>query len=256
MIRTLLTCLLLLTTLSDLVIIDSSLTPDKEFIEYFEKLLEMRATNEVQTKVLSISGGRKLICYIPIANQLISRNSTNLPADDVSDDRILPLRHLCAVYRTREFLYEVCSGKHVRQFDDAVTIQNMGKKDAENIQMGKSNKIDTLRKLGRRLIGSVAKKDRYVIVRDRVGLTNYRMPFTLNKYGVDTINLTCHDGQTLLSQIVKISATQFILTSNYQGYCLAKVEHHSIEHGVTRIRLEQSSFLTLGNILIGACKAE
>lgn len=198
----------------------------------------MTATNKIQTKMMTLRG-RPITCFIPVANHLLADNKSreSLQVQEVTTDRILPLRHLCAVYRTREFLYELCSGEYVRQFDDQTTIQNMGKKAPENIRMGNSNISQSLYKLGRKIINSVPRKYRYVVIKDRVGLTNYHMPFSRNKYGVDTINVTCQNGKTILSEILVVSPTQFVLTNENKGYCFSKVHHKTFDHGVFRIRL-------------------
>ncbi len=143
----------------------------------------------------------------------------------------MPLNHLCAVYSTKQFLYEVCPGKHVRQFDDATTIQNMGKEKPENIIMGKQVATAEQRKVSKTIVSTVSRKHRYVMVVGRIGRTNYNLPYSKNRYGTDVVDLNCTNGKHLIDSIILTSKTEFVLVSDHVGECFAKVTSKSIRIG-------------------------
>lgn len=93
---------------------------------YKKQINELLFTNTIFTKQVLVDW-KQYTCYMPIANDLLGYDRASNESVDGSKDLLKPLNNMCAYYTTRQFLYEICFGKHVRQFDDAFTIQNMAK---------------------------------------------------------------------------------------------------------------------------------
>lgn len=68
-------------------------------------------------------------CYIPIANSLIPSEKVSVKQEgfEMNKKYLKLLEGLCAIYRTKQFIYKLCYGEEVRQLDDEITKTNMNK---------------------------------------------------------------------------------------------------------------------------------
>jgi len=92
-------------------------------------------------KKITLDDGRKVTCSIPLGDvddhpkvefPEVIGNVTGKDAEAI----IMHLQDTCAHHRTKEFLWEFCPGKYLRQYDDDTTLQNAQKKWRELFFMG------------------------------------------------------------------------------------------------------------------------
>ncbi|CAD8065624.1 unnamed protein product [Paramecium sonneborni] len=99
-------------------------------------------------KQITLQDGRKVLCQIPIPqiSQLIKIDAlsitTNL-TDDQANSILFPLIGQCVHHQTKEFLYEYCYRKYVRQYDDLNTMLSMQKILKEDFSLGYSHQFTT-----------------------------------------------------------------------------------------------------------------
>jgi hypothetical protein len=159
------------------------------------------------------------------------------------------------MYKTTQFIYEICPGRHVRQFDDTSTIQNMGKEKPEDISLGK-HKLDTYsRQPTKALVSTVEFQNRYIVIEDTIGRTNYRLPFMHNRYGKDILDINCTNGKRIQSDVILISSYEFVLVFPHAGYCFGKVTSKVLQIGADRVSLPNGSIIKSNRVLIGNCQA-
>ncbi|CAD8157599.1 unnamed protein product [Paramecium pentaurelia] len=98
------------------------------------------------SKEITLKDGRKVLCQIPIPqipkSIIVDELSIirNLTEDD-ANKILFPLIGQCVHHTTKEFLYEYCFRKHVRQYDDLNTMLNMQKILKEDFSLGYSNQF-------------------------------------------------------------------------------------------------------------------
>ncbi|CAK71457.1 unnamed protein product (macronuclear) [Paramecium tetraurelia] len=97
-------------------------------------------------KEITLQDGRTVLCQIPIPQLSKPLNVDELSIariliEDEANSILFPLIDLCVHHTTKEFLYEYCFRKHVRQYDDLDTIQNMQKILKEDFSLGYSNQF-------------------------------------------------------------------------------------------------------------------
>ncbi|CAD8159959.1 unnamed protein product [Paramecium octaurelia] len=97
-------------------------------------------------KEITLQDGRTVLCQIPIPQLTKPLNAdqlsiTRILTEDEANIILFPLIDLCVNHITKEFLYEYCFRKHVRQYDDLNTIQNMQKILKEDFSLGYSNQF-------------------------------------------------------------------------------------------------------------------
>lgn len=102
--------------------------------------------------------------------------------------------------------------------------------------MGKST-ASTLQNSIKSVISSVGRRYRYVVVEDRIGHSNFVLPYSQNRYGKDRIVLNCSDGRVIRSDIILTGSYDFVLVKPHSGYCFAKVTANSIQIGGDRLSL-------------------
>jgi hypothetical protein len=144
------------------------------------------------------------------------------------------------MYKTTQFIYEICPGRHVRQFDDTSTIQNMGKEKPEDISLGK-HKLDTYsRQPTKALVSTVEFQNRYIMH---------------NRYGKDILDINCTNGKRIQSDVILISSYEFVLVFPHAGYCFGKVTSKVLQIGADRVSLPNGSIIKSNRVLIGNCQA-
>ncbi|CAD8069429.1 unnamed protein product [Paramecium sonneborni] len=107
----------------------------------YPELFAVQNIYDSVSKQITLKNGRKVICQIPIPQitkpfqidkLTIIRNLT----DEEVNHILFPLEDQCVQHYTKEFVYEYCFKKYIRQFDDFKTMLNMRKQYKEDFSLG------------------------------------------------------------------------------------------------------------------------
>ncbi|CAD8147993.1 unnamed protein product [Paramecium octaurelia] len=117
---------------------------DKAIENNYTRYPELFAVQNIYdsvSKQITLKNGRKVLCQIPIPQitkpfqidkLTIVRNLT----DEEVNHILFPLEDQCVQHYTKEFVYEYCFKKYIRQFDDLNTMLNMRKQYKEDFSLG------------------------------------------------------------------------------------------------------------------------
>lgn len=89
------------------------------------------------SKKMHLDDGRTITCEIPLirAEETQWTQLGNLTKEQM-ESALIHFKDSCTRHRTKDFLWEFCYGKYFRQYDDALTIQNVNKPKAELFFLG------------------------------------------------------------------------------------------------------------------------
>jgi hypothetical protein len=145
------------------------------------------------SRKIKLQDGRNLVCKVPLKYPALSEDEhktkpkRNLTAEQ-AEMIFMHFKDLCATTRTKVFLWEICHKKHGKQYDDATTIMNAQKQQAELFYLGWYNDEGDDRFSLTKELNVEPDKRKYFIKYDKILLTDGNIVKFINYASLSTIS--------------------------------------------------------------------